>query len=157
VLYSSVRDTPGGVADAAQFLTNRRGTSIGTESLRLRLRGEGENRLSMEMFELLIEWMEEKRQDHYLDALHALNERFGMRATRADPVAAGDTVTAVASHALEVAKHTGLVAEEVRAALDDGKINSREADDIVAAARGSQRMIDRLVQTVRRVSTRSAR
>ncbi|MFM0646886.1 hypothetical protein PQR14_21390, partial [Paraburkholderia bryophila] len=67
VLYTSIRRTPGGVADAAAFLANRRGKNITTESLRLRLRGEGENRLSMEMFELLIEWMEEKRQPHYLD------------------------------------------------------------------------------------------
>ncbi|MFM0660117.1 hypothetical protein [Paraburkholderia sediminicola] len=80
VLYTSVRNTPGGVADAANFLTLRRGRGIAPESLRLRLRGEGENRLSMEMFELLIEWMQEKKEGapFALDPLHALNERFGL-------------------------------------------------------------------------------
>lgn len=60
VLYTSVRNTPGGVADAANHLTIRRGKNITPESLRLRLRGVGDSRLSMEMFELLIEWMQEK-------------------------------------------------------------------------------------------------
>jgi hypothetical protein len=152
VLYTSVRDTPGGVADAAAFLTNRRGKNIGTESLRLRLRGEGENRLSMEMFELLIEWMEEKRQPHCRDALHALNERFGLRAAEADETASGNTVGVVALQALDLARHTGIVAERVHAAIEDGKITPQEADDVVAAARGSQRMLDRLVRTVLRVS-----
>ncbi|CAG4906238.1 phage regulatory CII family protein [Paraburkholderia saeva] len=157
VLYTSVRNTTGGVADAAAFLTNRRGRNIGTESLRLRLRGEGENRLSMEMFELLTEWMEEKREPHYLDAVHALNERFGLRATRIDAVIEDDTVNAVALHALDLARHTGIVAEQVHSALDDGQISSQEADDIVAAARGSQRMLDRLMRTVVRVSNKSRR
>lgn len=157
VLYTSVRNTPGGVADAAAFLTHRRGRSIGTESLRLRLRGEGENRLSMEMFELLIEWMEERRQPHYRDALLALNERFGLHASPAEGVADGDTPNAVALHALELARHTGIVAEHVHAALEDGHINPQEADDIVAAARGSKRMLERLVATVVRVSKKGRR
>jgi hypothetical protein len=153
VLYTSVRHTPGGVADAAAFLTNRRGKNIGAESLRLRLRGEGENRLSMEMFELLIEWMKEKRQPHSLDALHALNECFGLRATALiDDAAEPGCVNTVGLHALDLARHTGIVAEQVHDALEDGKITPSEADDIVAAARGSQRMLDRLVRTVRAVS-----
>lgn len=152
VLYTSVRNTPGGVADAAAFLTNRRGRSIGTESLRLRLRGEGENRLSMEMFELLIEWMEERRQPHYRDALIALNERFGLNAAPAESDAAGDDVSDVALQTLELAQHTGLVADEVREALGDKRISQQEADDIVAAARGSKRALDRFVATVVRVS-----
>lgn len=152
VLYTSVRNTPGGVADAAQFLTNRRGKSIGTESLRLRLRGEGENRLSMEMFELLIEWMEEKRQPHYVDALHALNERFGLRATTAESDETHSGVDAVALDALELTRQTGVVAGEVRDAVADGKITGQEAEAIVVAARSHQRVIDRLVGAVVRIS-----
>ncbi|WP_184852673.1 phage regulatory CII family protein [Paraburkholderia tropica] len=157
VLYTSVRNTKGGVADAAAFLTNRRGRNIGTESLRLRLRGEGENRLSMEMFELLTEWMEERREPHYRDALIALNERFGLSATPVEATSAGSTTSDVALHALDLARHTGIVAEQVHAALEDDVVTGQEADDIVAAARGSQRMLDRLVATVRRVSNKPAR
>ncbi|CAB3688260.1 hypothetical protein LMG24238_02977 [Paraburkholderia sediminicola] len=152
VLYTSVRNTPGGVADAAAFLTNRRGKSIGTESLRLRLRGEGENRLSMEMFELLIEWMEEKRQPHFVDAIHALNERFGLRATTAEDVDALGGVDRVALDALELTRQTGVVAGEVREAISDGKITGQEADAIVVAARAQQGIIDRMVGAVLRLS-----
>jgi hypothetical protein len=155
VLYTSVRNTPGGVADAAAFLTNRRGKSIGTESLRLRLRGEGENRLSMEMFELLIEWMEEKRQPHFVDAIHALNERFGLRATPAEGDDARGNVDRVALDALELAQQSGVVAGEVREAIADGKITGQEADAIVVAARAQQGIIDRMVGAVLRLSKRS--
>jgi hypothetical protein len=152
VLYTSIRNTPGGVADAAAFLTNRRGKSIGTESLRLRLRGEGENRLSMEMFELLIEWMEEKRQPHHVDAIHALNARFNMRATPADDVDTESSVDGVALDALHLAQQTGVVAGEVSTALADGRITEPEADAIVVAARTHQRVVDRLIGAVLRLS-----
>jgi hypothetical protein len=152
VLYTSVRGTPGSVADAAAFLTNRRGKSIGTESLRLRLRGEGENRLSMEMFELLIEWMEEKRQPQRFDVIHALNERFGLRATEATEQDVPESVDAVALGALELARQSGVVAGEVRTAIEDGRITDQEADAIVLAARDNQRLLDRLLRTVQAVS-----
>ncbi|ALP62808.1 phage regulatory CII family protein [Paraburkholderia caribensis] len=152
VLYTSVRNTPGGVADAAAFLTNRRGKSIGTESLRLRLRGEGENRLSMEMFELVIEWMEEKRQPQYLDALCALNERFGLSASPAPGDESVDTVKAVAEAASEAARLSGDVSSVVIEAIEDGRITQQEADDIAVAARANQRLLDRLLRTVQAVS-----
>lgn len=157
VLYTSVRNTPGGVADAASFLTNRRGRSIGTESLRLRLRGEGENRLSMEMLELLVEWMEEKRQAHYLDAIYALNERFGLRATPADDNDQAESIESVTRRTLDITSQTGVIAQEVSVALADGRITESEADNIVAASRVSQRMLDRLVRAVRRLSKKNRR
>ena len=123
VLYTAVRDTRGGVSDAAAFLTNRRGKSIHTESLRLRLRGEGENRLSMEMFELLIEWMEEKRQDNAHDALFALNERFGYRTVPVNDGSTAHCVNEIKRSTLEVASQTGAVAREVIDAVADGRID----------------------------------
>ena len=60
VLYNSVRKTPGGVADAAAYLADRRGKSMHPETLRAKLRGlEGES-LTIEHAELLTEWMQEK-------------------------------------------------------------------------------------------------
>ncbi|EIF32543.1 hypothetical protein BCh11DRAFT_00271 [Burkholderia sp. Ch1-1] len=152
VLYTSVRKTPGGVADAAAFLTNRRGKNIGSESLRLRLRGEGENRLSMEMFELLIEWMEEKRQAQARDAIHALNEQFGLRATETGDAEDGDGVDAVVLGALDLARQSGVVAGEVHSAIADGRITEQEADAIAVAARKHQRGLDRLLRVVMRIS-----
>lgn len=157
VLYTSVRNTPGGVAAAATFLTNRRGRNIAAEALRLRLNGQGENRLSMEMFELLLEWMQEQGRPDALDALHALNQRFGLQSTPADADGDADSPHAVSQHTLELARRTGEVAEEVRAALEDGVITLREADDIAAAARSSRRLLDQLVRTVQRVSKLSPR
>jgi hypothetical protein len=152
VLYTSVRNTPGGVADAARFLTNRRGKSIGTESLRLRLRGEGENRLSMEMLELVVEWMDEKRQPQSLDVIHALNERFGLRAASAADLDSAGTVEAVVRAAKDVAEQSGDVTSEVISAVSDGRITAQEAEAIAAATRKNQRLLDRLLRTAVRVS-----
>lgn len=58
VLYTSVRNTPGRVAEVAVFLTNRRERSIISEALRLRLNGQDEHRLLMEMFELMTGMLE---------------------------------------------------------------------------------------------------
>src|SRR5579864_1232418 len=106
----------------------------------------------MEMFELLIEWMEEKRQPHYVDAIHALNERFGLRVTLADSDGSCGGVDAIALDALELTRQTGVVAGEVREAIADGKITQPEADAIVVAARVHQRVIDRLIGAVLRIS-----
>lgn len=163
VLYTSVRSTPGGVADAASFLTNRRGRSIGTESLRLRLRGEGDNRLSMEMFELLIEWMQEKRdsESHALDALHALNARFGLVAEpiedRGDGEQAEIELTQLVSAALHLQAHVGHVAGEVQRALEDARIDDHEAEQIIATGRKGQRLFQRLMHTARDLAARRRR
>ncbi|ASL45109.1 hypothetical protein bAD24_I16670 [Burkholderia sp. AD24] len=157
VLYSSVRNTPGGVADAANFLTLRRGKNIATESLRLRLRGEGDNRLSMEMFELLVEWMEEKRQPHFLDPIHALNERFGLIAERQCDVSLGEVdgthdVDALARATLDLQVHVGEVAGEVVRAVADRRIDLREVEQLTVVSRKGQRLFQRLIQTATRLA-----
>ena len=163
VLYTSVRNTPGGVADAANFLTLRRGRGITTESLRLRLRGEGDNRLSMEMFELLIEWMQEKRDSdsHALDALHALNARFGLVAEAIEDQSDGDQtvieLTQLVSTALHLQAHVGHVAGEVQRAIEDARIDEREAEQIIATGRKGQRLFQRLMRTARDLAARRRR
>ncbi|NIF80154.1 hypothetical protein F3J20_22630 [Paraburkholderia sp. Cy-641] len=152
VLYTSVRNTPGGVAGAATFLTNRRGRSIASEALRQRLNGQGESRPAMDVFELLLEWMQEQRQPHALDALHALNERFGLFATAVESESEIGSVHAVAMRALEHAQYAGAVADKVREALDDDKITVAEADVIADAARSAQRQLDQLVRAAHRAA-----
>ncbi|KVE37339.1 phage regulatory CII family protein [Burkholderia sp. BDU5] len=163
VLYTSVRNTPGGVADAANHLTNRRGKGITPESLRLRLRGVGDSRLSMEMFELLIEWMQEKSEAeaHALDALHALNARFGLVAERVDDHHAADVHEPGAMHlvttTLHLQAHVGKVADDVTRALEDQRIDDREAEQIIATGRKGQRLFQRLIHAARNLAARRRR
>ena len=159
VLYTSVRNTPGGVADAANFLTLRRGKGIATESLRLRLRGEGENRLSMEMFELLIEWMQEKKESapFALDPLHALNERFGLIAERSVDAAEHATddhhdVESLTRATLHLQAHVGEVASEVVRAVADRRIDINEAEQLTVVSRKGQRLFERLIRTAGRLA-----
>lgn len=160
VLYTSVRNSPGGVADAANFLALRRGKSITSETLRLRLRGEGENRLSMEMFELLLEWMQEKRESEpfALDTLHALNERFGLIAApmpSADYSADEDhphDIQSLTTATLDLQAHVGEVATEVIRAVQDRRIDQQEAETLTVVSRKGQRLFERLIRTTLRLS-----
>jgi hypothetical protein len=163
VLYTSIRNTPGGVADAANHLTMRRGKSITPESLRLRLRGVGDSRLSMEMFELLVEWMQEKSEAevHALDALYALNARFGLVAEHVDECLHGDVgdpdEMRLVRTTLKLQTHVGAVALDVTRALEDSRIDDREAEQIIATGRAGQRLFQRLIQTARNLAKRRRR
>lgn len=163
VLYTSVRNTPGGVADAANYLTVRRGKNITAESLRLRLRGVGDSRLSMEMFELLIEWMQEKSEGemHALDALHELNARFGMVAEHVSDQAPDDALEPgtmrLVSTTLHLQAHVGRVADNVTRALSDQQIDAREAEQIIATGRKGQRLFQRLIHAARNLAVRRHR
>jgi hypothetical protein len=75
-----------------------------------------------------------------------------LRATPADSDELAGGVDAVALDALELTRQTGVVAGEVRSAIADGKITGPEADAIVVAARTHQRVIDRLIAAVMRLS-----
>ncbi|TKC83850.1 hypothetical protein FAZ69_22720 [Trinickia terrae] len=163
VLYTSVRNTPGGVADAANYLTVRRDKQITPESLRLRLRGVGDSRLSMEMFELLIEWMQEKidSESYALDALHALNARFGLVAELIDDRAEDELhepgAMRLISTTLKLQTHVGIVADDVTRALDDSRIDDQEAERIIATGRKGQRLFQRLIHAARNLATRRRR
>ncbi|WP_414446841.1 phage regulatory CII family protein [Burkholderia sp. 22PA0099] len=155
VLYQSVRKTPGKVGDAARYLSERRGVRITGESLRLKLREVEGARITAEMFEMLIEWMQEKNQPHALDALHALNARFGLVAGA--PIAGKNTadISALVSAALVVCTYAGRFAEEIQRAVEDGIIEQHEVDAIERAARESQRQIEDAVHTARALVVKS--
>jgi len=57
--YNAVMKMPGSVNAAAAYLTERRGVSIKGETLRKKLRGLDGESISMEMLEMLTEWMME--------------------------------------------------------------------------------------------------
>lgn len=157
VLYTSVRKTKGGVKAAAFFLTERRGVRITPESLRLRLREEGDARLSLEMFGLLIEWMQDSGQTFALEALHALNERFGLVAAPVDCERTAteqlDDVDRLSSATIEGSRQMGRVAEKIIEAIQDRHISLKEADEIEQVARDLQKTTERMVQTARHASS----
>ncbi|MBR8093799.1 hypothetical protein KDX09_31020 [Burkholderia cenocepacia] len=163
VLYTSVRDTPGGVADAANHLTIRRGKNITPEALRLRLRGVGDSRLSMEMFELLVEWMQEKTEGsaHALDALHALNARFGLVAEHVGDHGADEAIEPGTMHlvstTLHLQAHVGRVADDVTRALEDQRIDERKAEEIIATGRKGQRLFQKLIHAARNLAAKRRR
>jgi len=133
VLYNSVRATEGGVADAAQFLTNRRGRSIHTESLRIRLRHVNGESISLEMVELLTEWMQEKARPDALDWLDALNAQHGRQVTAQK--AGEDGAGCIQARTLNLTRQIGEIAGAVAEAQADQVVTPREADEIAAACR----------------------
>lgn len=149
VLYNAVRATPGGVADAANFLSARRGRQISPESLRLRLRNEGENRISFEMFGLLVEFLDERGRPDARDAISAFASQHGMRAVPMAQMSGDQCVSGLARDALTLGQHTGTVAAEVVAAIDDGRITLDELDAITRVVRETQGTLDGLLARAR--------
>lgn len=144
ILYTAVRDTGGGVGDAASYLTQRRGRTISGSALRLRLRNVDENRLSQEMFDLLIEWLQEHRSPAVDEVCAAWAAQFGFRLVRMGEAVTEHTVAGLAADVLTLASHTGRVAEGVSEAIEDGRITKDEADSIMRAVRANQRALDTL-------------
>jgi len=157
-LYTSVRQTPGGVADAAQFLTNRRGKSIHAESLRAKLRGvEGES-LSIEFADLLTEWMQEKNRPDALDWLHALNAQHGLSTAPAEVVAPEDMEpTAILHKGLKLGEESGILARIISHAMADLVICNNDLDAIVTQIRKGIRLLNRLEAMVRRAAGKGAK
>lgn len=135
VLYNSVRKAPGGVEAAAEFLTKRRGRSIHKEHLRQRLRGVDGDSISLEMAELLTEWMQEMRCPDALDWLHAFNGRFGLAAAVIDQgkvQSQADAVRALRDGLLQITVQGGRLTELALAATADNRVDGKEADALEA-------------------------
>ena len=136
VLYNCVRKTPGGVADAARFLTERRGKAIHPESLRAKLkRSEGEA-ISVEMADLLTEWMEEKAggAEYARDWVEAHSiGRHGLAVLDIPPAPDNgwpDELTAIQQKVMRVSVLTGKLASSTIDAISDGTLNQQEKDEL---------------------------
>lgn len=157
VLYTTVCNTDGGVVDAARYLTERRGKAIHPETLRTRLRHRDGQAISLELAEMLTEWMETKAngQGHALDWLHALNSRFGLSATQhttddtADECLLQTIQTALNGKAVDY----GSLASVVVQALADQRISQQEADAIEALGRQNQRKTEEIIRAARKAAT----
>lgn len=158
VLYTTVCNTDGGVVDAARYLTERRGRSIHPETLRTRLKHKDGQAISMEMAEMLTEWMESKAdgQANALNWLHALNGRFGLSATRHEAAPATDACLLQSIQAALIGKtiEHGSLASEIAQAVADGRISEREADAIEALGRQNQRKTEEIIQAARKAAGR---
>lgn len=155
VLYNTVRAVPGGINAAAAHLTERRGRSIHPETLRQRLRGVDGDSISMEMAELLTEWMQDLRRPDAKAWLHALNGRFGLAASVVDapPLAAcADEVGALRHKLLEINVSGGRVTEVGLRVTADNKVEPTEAEDLEVQALESIRQLYELVRNARRAA-----
>ncbi len=151
-LYNAVTQVPGGIRAAAAFLTERRGRSISGESLRKKLRGlEGES-VSVEIAEMLTEWMEEQVTSKALATtwIQSLGAQFGLAM---DFVPDGDSVSAdeiavLQTALLHISHNAGALSGLGIEAIADGEISRSEADALIRATRNARTMLHRFERSV---------
>lgn len=122
------------------------------ETLRAKLRGVDGDSVSMEIAELLTEWMQELQRPDALDWLHAFNARFGLAASAvgADaPASPQDAVQALQRKLLENNVSGGRLTELGLRAIADGTVDGHEADALQAQAMGEIRELLQLMDAAR--------
>ncbi|WP_314402382.1 phage regulatory CII family protein [Stenotrophomonas rhizophila] len=156
-LYNAVRKTPGGVIEAAKWLTDRRGKSMHPETLRAKLNGtEGES-VTIEIAELLTEWMQEKAggSEYALEWMQALAGQFGMSVDVVPPAPEGgwpNEMTAIQMKLLEITSRVGNLSGAAVDALADSRITSAEAGLMISEIRALRTMAHRLERNVARAA-----
>ena len=155
VLYNSVRKANGGVKAAAKHLEDRRDVSIHPEYLRTLLRGLDGKSISVEVLELLTEWLQEIREPGALDWLKSMNNRYGLVAIELPPPPAGGwacEAAALREKALQLGVEGGQLTQLVMRATDDKRITVTEAEEITAQAMVEVELLLRTVRNVRRAA-----
>lgn len=158
VFYNVVRSANGGVNAAAAFLSERRGKSIHPEDLRRRLRGADGESLTMEMGELLTEWLIDQRDPNARKWLLAFNARFSMAAAYLPPPPEGgwaDEAQAIRNKLLEITAKNGALASSGMAATADSRIDEKECDQMETEVMAAIELLWRLRRNVRRAAGRS--
>jgi len=160
VLYTAVRNAPGGVNAAAKFLSERREKTIHPESLRAKLRGVDGDSVSVEMAELLTEWMQDMNRPDAMGWLFAFNNRFGLAAESIDAAPVGgweDELTAIRTKLLKLAAQGGSLTSVGLEAMSDGVICEKDADAIESHAMEEIRLLFRLARNARRAARKGAK
>lgn len=158
-LHNAVARAPGGVQEAAAFVTRRRGRAISAESLRKKLKGtEGES-VSMEMAEILTEWLQlfVDTQAVATDWIASLGGQFGLMIDFVPPApVAGwpDELAAIQAKLLELHSLTGQLAGAGIEVLADGRVSVPEADRIQDLSRDIRTLCFRLERNANRAATR---
>ncbi|GGE68606.1 hypothetical protein GGR41_000535 [Paenalcaligenes hominis] len=152
-LYNSVRQAPGGINDAAAFLTERRNTSIHPESLRRKLTG-GEQ-LDLDMAFLLTEWLQAFVCSHSTakDWLIAANEQLGLSVVEmpTEPVGGfDDEADALNRKGLKAISELGEMCSAITSTTADGRVTEEERELVVAKARVLIVLCFRVIRNVTR-------
>lgn len=155
-LYNAVRNAPGGVIAAAAWLSDRRGKQIAGESLRKKLRAlEGES-LSMEMAELLTEWLQESgaADDAATGWIQALAVRFEMAVDFVPPAPEGgwpNELNALRDKAMGICQLAGNLSGTTLASLMDNQVDSEEEERLVRDLRELRSVAHRMERNLLRI------
>lgn len=155
VLYTCVCKTDGGVADAARFLSERRGISIHKEALRKKLRGLPGESLDVDHAVLLTEWMQTKADGvaHAHDWLLTLNAQEGMHVDHVpDPPLGGWAceISALKEKCLKLITKLGSISGLTSAAAEDGRISEEEAGPLLSLIRAARVILHRMEHNILR-------
>lgn len=159
-LYSAVSMAPGNVQAAAAYLTSRRGKSIAGESLRKKLRGlEGES-LSMEMAEMLTEYLQQfvDTAPEATDWIASLGAQFGLMIDYVPAPPDGgwpDELAALQKKLLELHAMTGKLSGTTLDAVADGDLSVSEADAMQDLARSIRTLCFRVERNANRAAARA--
>lgn len=155
VLYNSVRQANGGLKAAAAHLETRRGVTMHPEYLRTLLRGLDGKCISVEVLELLTEWLQEIREPNALAWVQALNNQYGLVAMELPPPPAGGwacEAAALREKALQLGVEGGQLTQLVMRATEDKRISATEAEEITAQAMAEVELLYRTVRNARRAA-----
>lgn len=135
VLYNCVRKTPGGVIEAAKFLTERRGKTIHPESLRAKLRGINGEDISVAMAELLTEWMQEKAggAEYARDWMQAFAMQNELAVLNVPPAPEGgwpNESKAIQEKIMRLTSKNGKLAAAFMHYMEDDKLCKQEKEDL---------------------------
>ncbi|MFY2995889.1 hypothetical protein ACOTH8_21440 [Achromobacter xylosoxidans] len=156
-LYNAVRAADGGVEAAAQFLTNRRDTSIHPESLRRKLRGG--DQLDVDVAVLLAEFVRNDAgaQHRANDWLLSLNAQEGIFVDDVPPAPAGgweNEAKALQDKFLALATEMGKIAAVTAQTTADSQIDQDEADALVPLLRTTRVLLHRMERNARRAASK---
>lgn len=148
-LHSAVARAPGGLQDAATYISKRRRKSISTETLRKKLRGIDGEAISMEMAEILTDYLQQfvVTQEIATDWVCSLAGQYDLMVDYVPPPPEGgwpDELAAIQVKLLELHKLTGALAGAGIDALADRRLTIPEADRIQDLSRDVRRLCYRL-------------
>lgn len=159
-IHNATARAPGGIQDAAEHISKRRGKSITAETLRKKLRGVDGESLSMEMAEILTDYLLQFVDTQALatDWIASLGAQYGLMVDYVPPPPEGgwpDEITAIHSKLLELHELTGKLAGAGREAVSDREISMPEADRIQDISREVRTLCFRLERNACRAATKS--
>jgi len=160
--YNAVAKMPGSVIAAAAYLTERRGVSIKGETLRKKLRGLDGESISMEMLEMLTEWMLDQAAGTPIatDWILSLAAQFNLAIDHVPAAPEGgwpDEIAAIRDKLLHVSKFCGQLSAVALDVLADNQVTLAEADKMLDALQALRTMCHRMERNLRRALKKGRR